>query len=371
MGKAESKYAKVVETLKGEILNGRYSSHFSFPSVAMVMRRFGLANATAVKALDKLKEQGFIRAHQGRGTFITHFAASRKIGLIMPDLSVSEFLPQIASEISRRARESEYALLFADFPSKNPVVRFSEARKYAQRLVAEGVSGVIYQPLEFLADAVARNRSITAIFDKARIPVVLTDYDFAPLPETSGYDVVGIDDFRAGMTVATHLAEAGAEKIAYACLPNDPGSSMRRYCGYKTVVEKRGQRALLYEGAYDDRKSIGRFMRRYRPDAIICNCDPAAAAVQQTLKSLRLEVPDDVMLAGFSDLQTARLMNPPLTTIHQPCREIASLAFSRLLERIAHPDLPVAEICLAAPLVIRDSSQPQRCQSKKPKGPRK
>ena len=57
MGKVEIKYRKVLETLKGEILRGKYSSSSAFPSKAMLIRRFGISNLTAVNDLSKLKDE--------------------------------------------------------------------------------------------------------------------------------------------------------------------------------------------------------------------------------------------------------------------------------------------------------------------------
>lgn len=70
-----------------------------------------------------------------------------------------------------------------------------------------------------------------------------------------------------------------------------------------------------------------------------------------------LRVPADIGLAGFDDIQLAAPMTPPLTTIHQPCNEIGAVAYETLIGRILNPALPVREICLSAPLVVRESVQ--------------
>ena len=67
-------------------------------------------------------------------------------------------------------------------------------------------------------------------------------------------------------------------------------------------------------------------------------------------------MPDDLLLAGFDDMQYARLTTPALTTIHQPCAQIARTAFRRLVDRISRPELPAICISLPAPLVAREST---------------
>lgn len=87
--------------------------------------------------------------------------------------------------------------------------------------------------------------------------------------------------------------------------------------------------------------------------------DQAAAILAQTLETLGLEIPRDVMLAGFDDVRVARRMDPPLTTIRQPCADLASMAFRTLVERIQNPSLPPREILLTAPLAARASTKRQ------------
>ena len=60
-------------------------------------------------------------------------------------------------------------------------------------------------------------------------------------------------------------------------------------------------------------------------------------------------------VVGFDDAKYATLVGVPLTTIHQPCRDIAVTAFHALLERIADPTLPARSLLLTPRLVVRES----------------
>ena len=62
------------------------------------------------------------------------------------------------------------------------------------------------------------------------------------------------------------------------------------------------------------------------------------------------------MLAGLDDVRIAGSMKPGLTTIRQPCFDIASTAFRTLLERMKNPALPARQILLDMTLVVRDST---------------
>ena len=90
-------------------------------------------------------------------------------------------------------------------------------------------------------------------------------------------------------------------------------------------------------------------------DCLVCANDITAGQVIKSLKSLSIRVPTDVRVAGFDDLRHATLLPVALTTIHQPCREIAEMAFRVLLERLTTPRIPPRTITAAPRLVVRES----------------
>lgn len=360
----DSKYKSLIETLKSNILSGKYGVGKPFPSVRALIKRSGLSNTTVLHALDELVHQGLISRRQGRGTFVTNRGMSRKIGLIIPGVAYSEFFPPIVSQISKMAQDAGYTLLFGDVMSSNPETRARKARRFAVELVRERVAGVIYQPLEFLANADQINHEIVSVFERARIPVVLLDYDIVSPPERSRYDIVGINNPDAGYRLANYLISCGARKIHFLMRPNWAPSVRNRLRGVITAIAAAKSHGGVRKCSYailtaepDDRVALKRHLRRGRPDAFICGNDTAAAKFKQTLEKLGLSVPKDVLLAAFDDVQIAGLLTPPLTTIHQPCAEIGAAAFNRLLTRIATPDLPAQEIYLSAPLVLRESTK--------------
>jgi LacI family transcriptional regulator len=68
-----------------------------------------------------------------------------------------------------------------------------------------------------------------------------------------------------------------------------------------------------------------------------------------------IAVPRDLRIVGFDDARYATLLSVPLTTMHQPCREIAVTAFRAMLDRIADPSLPPRSLVLSPRLVVRES----------------
>ena len=128
-----------------------------------------------------------------------------------------------------------------------------------------------------------------------------------------------------------------------------------RLDGVASATGSGGDVAIVAEP--NDIGAIGRvFGRRARPDAVICESDYVAAVFRNTLEKFGLSVPRDVMLAGFDDVRCAVTTSPQLTTIHQPCEDIALVAYRSLRDRILNPSLPPRRILLPAPLVARAST---------------
>jgi DNA-binding LacI/PurR family transcriptional regulator len=75
----------------------------------------------------------------------------------------------------------------------------------------------------------------------------------------------------------------------------------------------------------------------------------------QNLISLGYRIPQEMRVVGIDDVNYASLLPVPLTTMHQPCREIGMAAMAAMLERLARPDMPVRDVLLECTLVIRNS----------------
>ena len=104
-----------------------------------------------------------------------------------------------------------------------------------------------------------------------------------------------------------------------------------------------------------DPKFVRSLIAGKQADAFICANDHTAALLLRSLEAAGVKVPRDVRVVGFDDVKYAMLVSPPLTTIHQPCRDIAMVALRLMLERIAEPALPARCVSLTPRLVLRES----------------
>ncbi len=351
-----AKYRQLFSTLKREIMEGRYDSGRPFPSVRALVMRSGLTRSTVYRAIIELVNRGLLVQRQGSGTFVTSQGVSRKIGLIIP-ISRGEIFPPICHEITRLAQEGDYSIILADLLAIEAEDRVTEAKRIAKSFVEQRVLGVIFHLLAGVSDADMVNRAVLAAFDKANVPVLLTDCDCEPYPKRSKWDVVGIDDIDSGYRLARHLIRCGAKRIVFFGVEHGCASFDNRMRGYQAALAESHLRPIAVEGEPTDGECVRKMLRKSRPDAVIACNDRVAASLLATLNGIgRIRVPQDLQLAGFDDVNYARLVTPRLTTMHAPCAEIGRIAFETLLARAKRPDAEPRNISLTASLVVGGST---------------
>ena len=193
---------------------------------------------------------------------------------------------------------------------------------------------------------------------------------FLPLPLCTIPDAASGDfsrvsvDNEPGMRAAIrHLVEVH-DYARIACIRGPEGSdeAALRFRVYEEVLLEHGiplDPALIAPGNYIPQSGIDgvRILfdeRRQRPDAIVCANDAAAIGAAEALRARGFEVPSDVAVIGFDDIDVAPHHEPPLTTVRQPLRKLARHAFSLLFEQITEGRAPSRRV-LPSELVVRES----------------
>ena len=348
-------YSEIAKVLRDEIHAGIYSDSDAFPSLTKIVRRFGVSRPSAVRSIAELKRLGLVTVRKGSGTFVSK--VNRTIGLAIPGTADSEFFSAVMEGLVCNCNQYGMDLVAGDvFPVAHKP-RGLQAERLARHLVSIPAAGVIMQPVAYSKEAQSVNEVIADILDKAGIPVVLIDYDILPPPARSKYDLVAIDNFNAGRKVAAHLIDAGAKRICCLLYKLSADSVHARFAGVDAEVYRvTGRHVDIIEAKPADVGLIAAGLASYRPDAIVCSNDLAALKLSRTLARLKVRIPRDVKLAGFDDVVEAGRMKPALTSIRQPCFDLATTAFRTLLERIKNPDLPPRQILLDTTLIVREST---------------
>ena len=361
--KARPLYLVIFDALRAEIEKGCYQK--DFPSESQLVHRFAASRQTVIQAMRELVKAGLVERHRGSGTVVSRRIrqALGCVGLVILNLEPSPF----ATVFAEVCKEEGYSLMYKDvaldvsgqnrLPFKT---RAKAVRSLALEFVKAKVLGVLMQPVQCVADAEQINREILAVFRARRIPVVLVDHDICFPPARSGCDIVCMDNFHAGYAIGRHLLDRGAKRIALLTRKNMAPSVTERTQGLSSAVVEAGSGWNPDKNEIncraDDEKSIARFLRVFRPDAIACVNDVEAVRLLKVLAKLGVSVPDDVRVTGIDDMPKAALASPALTTVRQDFSHIAKIAARRLVWRIHNPFEPPVTIQTHGQLVIRKST---------------
>lgn len=352
------KYLQIVESLRAGIEAGRYRHGARLPSEAELVRRFSVSRMTAVKAMQHLQREGLLTRRTGSGTYAAEASpvgVKPVFGLLIPDLGSTEIFEPICKGMSASPNAGGHSLAWGHSaaPSAN---KEDEAEHLCQQYIDQRVAGVFFAPLEFAPHRDRVNRRVLKALKSARIPVVLLDRCGLDYPAHSDYDLVGLDNRRAGYMVADHLVRKGAQHVSFLAVTGSAETVDDRIAGYREALFAHGLGSgEVFRMDPSDVAAVQEVMETKEIDAFLCANDNTAAQLMRTLLGLGLRVPEDVRIAGIDDVRYAELLPVPLTTLHQPCMDIGAAAISTMLDRIANPQLAPRSILLNGHLVVRQS----------------
>lgn len=353
-----SKHERIRQTLADAIASGQYEPGQRLPSESELVKTFGASRPTVTRALRELQLSGIIERRPGSGSYVRADAAARgyTFGLLIPELGRTEIFEPMCRGMADAQHGSHHVLLWGtSFGDSHNIGQ--QASNACRQLVAKKVSGVFFAPLELTAQKDAINRSIADVFDKAGIPMVLLDRDLVAYPERSRYDLVGIDNRRAGYAITAHLLRSGCRRIVFVGRPSSAPTVDARIAGYHEAMaaSDSGLEPYVRRVEPDDKEHVKTILDEIHPDGFVCANDFTAAHLLKTLNELGVTVPGKVRMAGIDDVKYASLLSVPLTTIHQPCADIGAMAIGAMLDRVRNPKLPPRDILLSFHLVVRDS----------------
>jgi GntR family transcriptional regulator of arabinose operon len=357
---AKPLYQMIVDRLSRDITAGRYKPGHKFPSEAALVKKFNVSRITVTRAVRELQERGFVDRVAGSGTYVRDpVRRARKnllFGLIIPNLGDTEIFGPICQGIAASPDANGHGLLWGHADART-LSKEEQALQLCRQCIARAVSGVFFAPLELSAQSAEVNRRVMKLLKKAGIPVVFLDR--RPDEETSDRercDLVGIDNYRAGYLAAEHLLRLGARRVGFIAYERQASTVKARIRGYKEALSTNtpgatGKRVLIVRPG--DRLELPPATRDC--DAFVCANDRVAGQLMHALLGQGIRIPRDVRLVGIDDVGYADLLPVPLTTVHQPCRDIGETALRVMLERLDRPQMPARDILLNCELVVRES----------------
>ena len=358
------KHPKISRYLAGAIAAGKYARGARLPSEAQLVKQFGVSRPTVRRALLDLETEGLIERRAGSGTYVRSPAAQRSparmFGLLVPGLAFTEIFHIICAEIANLARVQDYGLLWGGSvnPREDTDASLAHAKELCKQFIARKLSGVFFAPAEWEPGQEEANRQLAESLREAGIPVVLIDRDLIGFPWRSDFDLVSLDNMAAGYLVGEHLLKLGCKRVFFLARPLSAPTVDARIAGVREALLRHNLEPApnwVRFGDPADLKFVRSLTAGRLADAMVCANDLTAMELLHSMQSIGVKVPRDFRLAAFDDVKYATLASPPLTTIHQPCKDIAVIAFRTMIERLAEPTLPARSIYLAPQLIVRES----------------
>ncbi|QOV64136.1 ribose operon transcriptional repressor RbsR [Kosakonia pseudosacchari] len=191
------------------------------------------------------------------------------------------------------------------------------------------------------------------------IPTVMMDW--APFDGDS--DLIQDNSLLGGDMATQYLIGKGHTRIACITGPLDKTPARLRLEGYREAMARAGlviregdeiESDFEFGGGFDAMQTL--LAMNERPQAVFIGNDAMAVGAYQALYQAGLKIPQDMAIVGYDDIELARYMTPPLTTIHQPKDELGELAIDVLIHRIAEPGLQQQRLQLTPILMERGSA---------------
>ena len=227
-------------------------------------------------------------------------------------------------------------------------------RQFASQVSAQSFDGLLVIEPEGTLDYIAD-------LHRGGLPVVLIDDRGHQRPFPS----VATTNRNGGEAAARHLLELGRRRPLVITGIEAFGCTQQRLAGFAETYAAAGlplEPQLVVEGdfTFDLGRTVvkGRIEAGIEFDAVFAHNDLSAGGALQAIREAGRTVPDDVAVVGFDDIPYAAHTEPPLTTVHQPMREMGEAAARMLMSYFEGVPLPAAPNVIPTTLITRASTVP-------------
>jgi LacI family gluconate utilization system Gnt-I transcriptional repressor len=299
---------------------------------------------TRQAVLKAAKELGYVQNHAARAF---SKRGSKLVALIVPNVSNSLF-----AETSDR---------LTDFLNTNGIslsIGYSGYSKENEERLVRTLLG--YNPDGMILTGFTHTKTTRGLLKQAGIPVVeMWNIGQKPIDMA-----VGFSNFLAAREMTQYLIDRGHKRIHYAGGTQvDNDRTQAREAGFREALAAAGMKIdetaivsmpMEFTSGCDLARDVS--ARKRRPDAIFIASDIIASGFVLECRRLGIRIPQDIAVAGFDNTSLSGIMDPPLTTVHVPRREIGEVAGQMLLQRLQDGAVAKRERDLGFQLVKRDSA---------------
>lgn len=320
-------------------------SGISISTISRVLNNPDKVNPeTRVRVINAIDKLGFVPKAEARARALSR---ANRVGVITPFFTAPSFVQRLRGVASVLSK-TKYELVIYTVDSMDHLRGF-----LATLPLTGNLDGLIIMSLP-IEDEEARR------FADNGLETVLIEY---PHPNLNSIE---IDDFQGGRMAAEHLIQKGHQRIAFLgdIEPREdfvihPVS--KRLLGFRQALQEASiplpdsyisSAPILQENSRKAAKQLLNVSER--PTAVFAAADIQAMSVIRVARQMNLNIPGDLAVIGFDDIDLADYID--LTTINQHLDESGKIAAEILLSRISNPNRPLQHTHLTLDLIERLST---------------
>lgn len=275
---------------------------------------------------------------------------SKTIAVVIPEVADSFFAEAINGIESIAQAKGYHVLIYLTHES------FEKEKSILLDFQSGRVDGIL---LSVSAETVSREHIFQ--LQKNRIPIVFFDRICDDVQAAK----VSTNDYEAGYVATRHLIDNGYKKIAYLSVSPTLLISNKRRDGYSQALIDNNINindsyivTCSLNDDYNTKAINDLLLSEDRPDGVIASVEKLATAVYIVCQNLKIKIPEDIAVTSFSNLKTASILDPSLTTITQPAFDMGKAAASLLFKSLEKKNfrLDMENLVFPSVLNIRNST---------------
>jgi len=354
-------HAQLKAILLTQIRERNWNPGDKLPSEEQLSKQYKINRATIRRALKDLIQQGLIYRIPATGTFVSDPRSmdpefirvgkgAANVGWLMKTqkgMVLGPFHTEMFDTANLELRKLRYQMVFfsVDDPGNQAQVLHQISRKeFAALLLVGGL-----------------DKGFVDSINKLKIPAVLIDNHIRDIK----LDCVLPDNQAGAFQAVDLLVKRGHRRIACIRAPLTEAASLERFQGYIHALMDAGieyDPQLVTEGNFQvdgGERAMSQLLemkKGEKPTAVFCLNDEMAIGAMKRVRQLGMEIPRDISIVGFDNVDWAAHAVPALTTVEVPKSELVRTAIRLLVQRIKNPngELPL-KILLPTTLIERQS----------------
>ena len=307
-----------------------------------VNNRSGVSRAKREEILRIADEMNYVA---GRAAQTFSGGKNKIIGLVATELH-NPFVAELVSGAARAARTVGYELLVYSLSESDHRPPSCVLNLFQQS--TDGVIALLPYEYKYLELLVA-----------ARLPVITVDHR----GQHAHFPSIAADSYDGTCLAMRHLLKLGHRRIAFVTGDERLVSAIDRRRGYSDSLVLSGIEvtpSLVVKGDFTERGGREAAQQlialEEKPTAILAANDLSALGVIAAVRAAGLQVPTDISVIGFDDIPSASQVQPGLTTVRLPTRQMGRTAVNTLLAVIAGLEAALPQVVLPTELVVRGTT---------------